>query len=340
MKAYTLKKSGKPEVLQISDIPEPVPGPGEVKVRLFYAGLNYAEVLSRIGLYGWAPKRPYIPGMEGVGEIVAVGDSVPAQRIGEKVVVGAQYGCYAEYICVSTGQALPIIPELDIIENAGLLVNYMTAWVALIRLGRLAEGETALITAAGGGVGTAAIQIARHCGAQVYGMAGSDEKVAFIQSLGARKGYNYQVSGIFDALKKDTHGLDVVLEMVGGEVYRSALSILNPFGRMVVMGYASLELKYWNPMSVWRAWRGIPRVSIPDLSERSAGVMSSHLGYLLKMPDLLRNIYDEMIRFVKTHQIKPVIDRVFNFDQLPEAHRYMEARRQKGKVLIKIHKFE
>jgi len=336
VKAYLLKKSGKPGVLKISEVPEPLAMQREVMVRLHYAGINYSEILSRKGLYGWAPRRPYIPGMEGVGEIVAVGESVPNKRVGEKVIVGAQHGCYAEYISVPEDQVLPVVTELTLKENAAILVNYLTAWIALIKLGRLQKGEKVLITVAAGGVGTAAVQIARHIDAQVYAMVGSDEKRAFIESLGARKGYNYQDLGIFDEVRKDTGGADVVLEMYGGKVYHNSRKLLNPFGRIVVMGYASLALNYWNPLSVWRAWRGIPRVSISELSEQSTGVMSGHLGYLLYKPELLRNIYEEMMVFIKENRIKPVIDRVYTFEELPAAHRYIEARRQKGKVVIDI----
>ena len=335
MRAYILNRSGRPHVLRLTQVAESEPGPGQVKVRLARIGLNYSEILSRKGLYGWVPKRPYIPGMEGAGEIIAVGSSVPESRIGEKVIVGAQYGCYAEFICVNADQALSVIPGLTLEENAAVLVNYLTAWVALVRLGRLQPGETVLITAAAGGVGSAAIRIAGLLGAKVSGMAGSGEKVKFIESLGAN-GYDYTSRNIFTAVENDTGGLDVVLEMYGGNVYKQALRLLNPFGRMVVMGYASLDYHIWNPMSIWRAWRGIPRVSVPDLSEQSAGVMSAHLGYLLKKPDLLRNIYRELYEFLVRHHIRPVIDRVFDFGELPVAHRYIEERRQKGKVLIKI----
>jgi len=335
MRAYLLKRSGKPETLRLSTVPEPEPGPGEVKVRLTCAGLNYSEILSRRGLYGWAPKRPYIPGMEGAGEITAVGSSVPESRIGEEVMVGAQYGCYAEFICVNADQALPVIPGFTMEENAAVLVNYLTAWVALVRLGRLQPGETVLITAAAGGVGSAAIRIASILGAKVFAMAGSGEKVRFIESLGAR-GYDYTNRDIFAAVENDTGGLDVVLEMYGGDVYKNALRLLKPFGRMVVMGYASLDYNFWNPLSVWRAWRGIPRVSVSDMSEQSTGVLSAHLGYLLKKPDLLRNIYGELREFLVKHHIRPVIDSTFDFGELPAAHRYMEERRQKGKVIVKI----
>jgi NADPH:quinone reductase-like Zn-dependent oxidoreductase len=335
MKAYMLNRSGRPDVLRLTEVPEPVPESGEVKVRLAFAGLNYSEILSRKGLYGWVPKRPYVPGMEGAGEIIAVGSSVPESLIGEKVMVGAQYGCYAEFICVKADQALPVISDFTMQESAAVLVNFLTAWVALVRLGRLQPGETVLITAAAGGVGSAAIRIAGLLGAKVSGMAGSGEKVKFIESLGAN-GYDYTSRNIFTAVENDTGGLDVVLEMYGGDVYIQALRLLNPFGRMVVMGYASLDYHIWNPISIWRAWRGIPRVSVPDLSEHSTGVLSSHLGYLLKNPDLLRNIYGELRDFLVRHNIRPVIDRVFGFDELPAAHRYMEERRQKGKVLIRI----
>lgn len=335
MKAYLLEKSGGPQTMRLSEVADPQPGDDEVVVRLHYTGINYAEILSRKGLYGWAVKRPYVLGMEGAGVIAAAGSAVDPARVGERVMVGAQYGCYAEKVRVKAMQAIPAPESLSMAESAAFLVNFMTAWVSLFPLGKLQAGEAVLVTAAAGGVGTAAVQLAARHGARVYGLAGSAEKIDFLKSLGATGAFNYRQSDCFDYLRKDSGGIDVALEMVGGEVFRQTFELLNPFGRLVVAGFASLDLQKWNPISWWRTWRAIPRVSLSRMAPQSVAVMATHLGYLLKDPARMMAIYDDLKIFVERHGIKPVVGEVFPFDRAGDAHAFIEARRSIGKVLLK-----
>ena len=161
MKSYILRKYGAPNVLNIEDSPEPVPGTEEIRVKIEKLGLNYAEVQSRKGLYGWAPKLPYTLGMEAIGTVDMIGKSVKNKKVGEKVIVGCQYGTYAEKIVIPERQALPPINSFSDDENTAFPVNYLTAWVALMKIARLKSNDTVLIHAAAGGVGTAAVQIAK-----------------------------------------------------------------------------------------------------------------------------------------------------------------------------------
>ncbi len=337
MKAIVLSKTGGPEVLVPIDVKELEPGIGEVLVKINYAGINYAEILSRKGLYGWALQRPYILGMEASGIIDELGSGVGNLKIGQKVMVGTKCGTYAEQIVVPEERAVPALENFSMEENASFLVNYMTAWVSLIKMAKISPGDKVLVTAAGGGVGTAAVQLASHLGCSVYGMAGSEEKIELIKSLGALDGYNYRDPNCFQDLLENTGGVDVVIEMVGGEVFKKSLDVLNPFGRLVVAGFASLDLKRWNPLSWIKTWRDIPRVNIGKLAQKSAAVMSSHLGYLLEEePEQMENILSDLMDFVKKHDIRPVIGKVFPFDDAPQAHRYIESRKSYGKVLLKI----
>jgi NADPH:quinone reductase-like Zn-dependent oxidoreductase len=335
MKAAVLHRTGRPGVLQVSDVPEPVPGPGEVRVHLGYSGINYAEVLSRKGLYVWAPKRPYILGMEGAGVIDGVGDGVDPARVGREAMVGTQYGCYAEKVVVPEERAIPAIESFTLEENAAFPVNYMTAWVALAELARVAEGEKVLVTAAAGGVGTAAVQLAARYGCEVYGLVGSREKLDLVRSLGAREVLSYRDSDCFERLRAVSGGVDVVLETVGGRVYRESQSLLNPFGRLVVAGFASLDLKRWNPLSWWRTWRDLPRAKVGELAEASTGVMATHLGYLLNEPARLQAIFERLRAFVSDKGIKPVVGKIFPFEDVAEAHAFVESRRSVGKVLLR-----
>jgi len=315
------------------DAPRPEPADGQVCIEVHYVGLNYAEILSRKGLYGWAVKRPYILGMECSGVIESTGPGVPQSRVGERVMVGAQYGSYAEYMTVSEDQTMPAVPEFNLAENAAFPVNYLTAWVGLVELARIHPGDRVLVTAAAGGVGTAVVQIASTLGCRVTGVVGSEEKYRFVKSNGAHDVMTYN-----DLLSRaaETSNYSVAIEVVGGAVYRRALKLLRPYGRMVLLGYASLDLKFLNPISWYRALRDIPRVRIMNLVQQSVGIFSSHLGYLFKNRELMKKTFTNLKAFVSENKIRPCIDKIFDFDQAAQAHAYFESRKNRGKILLKV----
>lgn len=336
MRAIVLERHGGPEVLRVREVPDPVPGAGEVRVRVEAIGVNYAEILSRKGLYGWAPAMPYTMGMEATGTIDAVGAGVEGRAAGERVIVGAQHGAYAERVVVPERQALPAVPGYSTEENAAIAVNYLTAWVALMEMARLRPTDRVLVTAAAGGVGTAAVQIATRFGCATVGLAGSDAKLDQIRALGAESAVNYRRAD-FEARLQEAAGpgrFDVVLEVVGGEVFRAVWPVLAPFGRVVVAGFASLALQKWNPLSWLRTWRDLPRADIRALAPASAGLMATHVGYLLDDPPRLARVWGELIAFVAAHGIRPVVGATFPFDQMAQAHRLMEARNSVGKIVV------
>ena len=338
MRAIVLERHGGPEVLRVREIPDPAPGAGEVRVRVEAIGVNYAEVLSRKGLYGWAPGMPYTPGMEAAGTIDALGAGVEGRSIGERVLVGTQYGAYAEKLVVPERQALPAVPGFSTEENAAIGVNYLTAWVALMEMARLRPTDRVLVTAAAGGVGTAAVQIATRFGCATVGLAGSDAKLDRIRALGAEAAVNYRGAGFKARLREaaGSEGFDVVLEVVGGDVFRAVWPVLAPFGRVVVAGFASLALQKWNPLSWLRTWRDLPKASIQSLAPASAGFMATHLGYLLADPPRLARVWGELMAFVAAHGIRPVVGATFSFGEMAEAHRFMESRQSVGKIVVRM----
>ena len=338
MKAFLLRRHGGPDKLTLADLPDPQPGPGQVRIRVEAVGLNYAEVLSRKGLYGWAPKMPYVPGMEAAGHIDAVGDGVDPARVGARVVAGAKYGAYAEFLVVRDVQALPAVAEWSMEETAAFPVTWMTAWVSLMEMGRIRPSDRVLVSPAGGGVGTAAVQIASRFGCDVLALAGSDDKLDRVRALGAQATVNYRRPGWREALAREaaTRTVDVALEMVGGEVFRAANDTLAPFGRVVVAGYAELDYTLWNPVSAWRAWRGMPRMSLDRMLKRSNGILSTHLGYLLRDPAIMGRLWPELVAFTGRHGIRPVVGHVLPFRDMPEAHRLMESRASYGKIVLKV----
>ena len=323
--------------MRISEVPAPSPGAGEVRVRIEAIGVNYAEVLSRKGLYGWAPRLPYTLGMEATGTIDALGADVHGRVLGEQVIVGTQYGAYAEQVVVPERQALRALPHFTTEENAAFAVNYCTAWVSLMQMARLRPSDRVLVTAAAGGVGTAALQIATRFGCTTVGLAGSDAKLETIRALGGQAALNYRRADFPDQLRAiaGSEKFDVIVEMVGGEVFRAMWPVLAPFGRMVVAGFASLALQKWNPLSWLRTWRDLPKADIRSLAPGSHGFMGTHIGYLLDDPPRLARVWNELTTFAVAHDIRPIVGQVFRFDQMPDAHRLMESRQSVGKIVVR-----
>jgi NADPH:quinone reductase-like Zn-dependent oxidoreductase len=337
MRAIPLDRTGPPSVLRVQAMADPVPRYGEVVVRIRRIGINYAEILSRKGLYGWAPRRPYIPGMEASGEIESTGPGVDHALAGKRVIVAAQYGCYAERIAVPLEHALMAIDDFSIEENAAFAVNYMTAWIALFEMARLRPADTVLVTAAAGGVGTAAVQLASAFGCRVLGAVGSAAKIDTVRPLGASHAFEY--TALEDEVRHatDGRGVDVALELVGSGVYRTAYRSLAPLGRVVIAGFASRPaLQRWNPLSWYRTWRAMPKPYLMEMLQRSLAVASTHIGYLLPERELVQSLWSDLTKFRAAHGIRPIIGAQFDFDEMPQAHAFIESRRSVGKVIVRI----
>ncbi len=330
VRAVVLTRYGGPEVLRISEVPAPQPQPGEVRVRIRVVGINFAEVLSRRGLYKWAPRLPYILGMEGFGEIDALGEGVTAHRLGDPVIVGTQFGTYAEFICVPADRALPAPRGFSPAESAAFAAGHLTAWIGLMEMARLRPSDTLLVTSAAGGVGSAAVQIGARFGARVIGAAGKGKQDA-VRALGAALALDYDAPGWDSALGE----VDVVLEMTGGAVYRAALRHLAPMGRIVLAGASAAMPRSRNPLALLAALRDLPRARLFDMLRRSYGIMSFHVGWLLDAGAVQRQ-WRELVAFTEEHGIRPVIAQELAFDEIADAHRLLEERRNVGKVVVRI----
>ena len=336
MKAYLFKSPGGINKLQLTEVPKPEIGPDEVLIKVKAIGINYAEVLSRKGQYSWAPKRPYVPGMEAVGEVVQVGSEVTNCMVGDRVIMGAQYGAYAEFMKSKSHLVFPIPLGWTWQQGAAFLVNYITVWVALFKLGKLSVGEKVLVQAAAGGVGTAAVQLASKFGAKVAGTASKKEKLELIKSLGAQLAINYQNEDFEEVIRNEWTNIDVCLEVVGGEVFKKSKLLLAPFGRMVVTGYASIPLKKWQPWTWWPAWRDAPKAGVMELAIQSQSLAATHIGYLTTKPEVTRSVWTELMAFTHLHGIVPVIGKEYEFEELPQAHAFLESRESVGKVVVKM----
>ena len=237
MKAVVLTGTGGPEVLQVRELPDPAVGPGEVRIAVKAAGINFADTMARVGLYPDAPKPPCVLGYEVAGEVESVGEGVTSHKAGDRVVAGTRFGGQAELVTVPEAQALPLPERLSFEQGAAFPVNYGTAYAALVVMGGLSEGERVLIHAAAGGVGISATQIARNVGAEIFGTA-SPAKHDAIRAQGVEHAIDYRNQDFEAEVMRITggEGVDLVIDALGPTSFRKDYRLLRPGGRLVMYG--------------------------------------------------------------------------------------------------------
>jgi NADPH:quinone reductase-like Zn-dependent oxidoreductase len=331
MKAIVLNKTGGVDVLRVSEVPDPEIGANDCLVRIQFAGVNYADILSRQGLYNWAGKRPYILGLESSGIVEKVGAGVTKFKVGDGVVIGSKQGNYAELIARNENEILPAPEGFSFEQMACLCGNWMTAWAALFELARVRQGEVALIHSGAGGVGIAAIQLALAAGMKVYATASSEKKLDYIRTLGATP-LSYDN---FDQILHKENPADFILESIGGSVHNRSLKILAPLGRMVSIGASAIKVNKWNPFSWYKAWRDYPKISRNEL--QSQAYMTLHIGFLLEdHKERIVPMWDRMIRFMQEHNLRPLLQEtaVYPMSKAGEVHQMIDSRRNIGRLLL------
>jgi NADPH:quinone reductase-like Zn-dependent oxidoreductase len=327
-------------VLAERDETLPEPGPGEIHLRVRAAGVNFADLLQRVGLYGKVPELPYAPGFEVAGTVAGVGPDVVGWKEGDRAAAVLRFGGYARDVVVPADQAFPFPESLDPVEAAGVPVVFLTGWVCLFETGHARPGDTALILGAGGGVGTAAVQLAVDRGLKVYGTAGTPEKRSFVvDELGAEACFDSRGPWAQDLERAlgSGKGLDIVLDPVGGEATTSARKLLNPLGRLVFYGMSQAmpgNKRSW----LKAAWARFKTPSIHPLSlvVPNQGVFGVHLLYLKEKDALLPPAMEEVFQGIVAGRWKPILDRTFPLtrDGAVEAHRFLHDRKNLGKVVL------
>lgn len=251
MKAIQFKQYGSPDVLRVINLARPVPKKKDVLIKVEAIGVNYADTARREGAYVVDTPLPFIPGSEVAGEVVELGEEVEGIKVGMKVVtlLGSHRATgYAEYTLADSRGLIPLPDGVDLKQAAALPLQGLTAYHILKTMGRIEKGETVVVHAAAGGVGTLAVQLAKKFGANVIATASSDEKLAIAKRLGADVLINYTEAGWQNKVMEETkHGADVILEMVGGSIFYDSLHCLAPFGRLVFYGMASGQPVKFNP---------------------------------------------------------------------------------------------
>lgn len=323
MKAWRVKELGDPnEALALEDMEDPSPESGEVIVEVEAAAMNFFDILLCKGEYQEKPDLPFTPGAEVSGTIVTVGDGVELES-GRRVIATPPLprGGFAERVAVPASAVYPIPDEMPATDAAAMHIVYQTAYFALHRRAGLKEGETVLVHAGAGGVGSAAIQLARAAGARVLATAGGEEKVGICRDLGAEVAIDYKEEDFIGTVKEatDGRGADVVFDPVGGDVFDGSRRCVAFEGRIVVIGFAGGR---------------IPEAPANHLLVKNYSVLGLHWGLYGKvMPYLIRETHEELTRLYERGDIKPLIYKEFPFEEVPEALEMLGSRGTYGKLV-------
>ncbi|MCS6860456.1 MAG: NADPH:quinone oxidoreductase family protein [Abditibacteriales bacterium] len=320
MKAIIVHAFGEPEVMKYEDAPLPAVGAGQLLVRVEAAGVNYADTLARRGRYG-SGRLPFTPGFEVCGIVEAVGAGVQGFRVGQRVM-GIGSAGYAEYCVMSADTALAVPEKWTPAEGAAFPVQFLTAYFALKGAGgEVKPGQSVLVHAAAGGVGTAAVQMAKIMGAKVFATASADEKLAKVKQLGADVCINYAREDFVPIVKAHTNGrgVDVIVETVGGEVFEKNFECLAALGRVVVAGCASGDAR---------------SVSGIQLLAQGHTVAGLNLRYFATQPDLMQEALTTMFGWIQADVMRPIVGESHPLRDAAEAHRRMEARQTFGKIVL------
>jgi NADPH2:quinone reductase len=325
MRAVEVSTPGGPEVLKAVERPVPAPKPHEILIKVAAAGVNRPDVLQRQGHYPVPPDASDLPGLEVAGEVAAVGASAKMWKVGDKVCALVHGGGYAEYCVAPEVTALPVPKGLSFIEAASLPETFFTVWGNVYDRAKLAPGESLLVQGGSSGIGVTAIQMAKATGNRVFATAGSDEKCAACVRLGAEKAFNYKTQDWAEGVKAATggKGVNVILDMVGGDYFPKELKSLADDGRLVFIAFLR------GPKT---------ELDINELMRRRLTVSGSTLrprtvdfkGYLAK------NLREKIWPLIDAGKIKPEIFKTFPLAQASEAHRLMESSQHIGKLVLTL----
>jgi synaptic vesicle membrane protein VAT-1 len=339
MRAVVLTGHGGPEVLQVQERPDPPVGPGEVRIDVKAAGINFADTMARVGLYPDAPKPPCVLGYEVAGEVESVGAGVDSPKVGDKVMAGTRFGGQAELVTVPADQALPLPDGFSFEQGAAFPVNYATAYVALVIMGGLRRGERVLIHAAAGGVGISATQIARLRGAEIFGTA-SPSKHEAIKEQGVDHPIDYRGKDFEQEVNRITggEGVDVVIDALGPTSFRKDYRLLRQGGRLIMYGASELATEKGRSIpTLARSLLSMPMTTMPWW--KSLSIMNENKGVfgLNMLTWMDREGLDRVIESMSEElegKIEPVVAETFPFDRAGDAHTFITERRNIGKVVL------
>jgi len=336
MRQIVTTANGDIDVLKVQEKPDPTPRDDEVVIRVRAAGLNFADILARQGLYPDGPPKPCVMGYEVSGVVDSVGKDVNSSFVGKSVVAMTRFGGQSEMIAVKATQMFEKPEQLTFEQAAAIPVNYLTAYALLVVMGSLHEGESVLIHNAGGGVGLAALDIAKKLGAVTYGTA-SQGKHKFLTDRGLDHPIDYRNQDWQPQLMQLTngHGVDLIVDPIGGAHWKKSYNALRSTGRLGMFGVSTASANgISGKLKMLKAVVQMPRFHPLGLLNKNRGVFGLNLGHMWHEPEKVALWMRDILRGVDEEWINPHVDQAFSFDDVGKAHRRLEERKNIGKVVL------
>ena len=339
MRALVITEHGPPEVLKVLERPEPVAGPGEVRIAVKAAGLNFSDLLARVGMYPDAPKPPCVIGYEVAGDVESVGEGVESVKPGDRVISGSRFGGQAELVVAAEGNIVPLPDDWSYEKGAALPVVYSTAYAGMIRYGNVHSGERVLIHAAAGGVGIAATQIGKHLGAELFGTASASKHDA-IREQGIEHAIDYHSQDVVKEIRRITGAkrpLDLVMDAIGGNSLRRSYSLLRAGGRLVAFGIS--EGGGGERREIGKALKMFattPIVPVLMMMRDSKSVIGLNMLTIWDEHGSLDEFITPLVDLMENGVIDPVVSEAFPLEKAADAHRYMGERKNIGKVVLTL----
>jgi NADPH:quinone reductase-like Zn-dependent oxidoreductase len=338
VRALVITQHGPPEVLKVLERPDPEPGPGEVRVAVKAAGINFADLLARVGMYPEAPKPPCVIGYEVAGDVESVGDGVESVKPGDRVIAGTRFNGQAELAIAREHDVIPLPEAWSYEKGASLVVVYATAYAGMIRYGNVQAGERVLIHAAAGGVGIAATQIGKHLGAELFGTASASKHDA-IRGFGVEHAIDYHSQDPVAEIRRITgekKPLDLVMDAIGGNSFRKSWSLLRAGGRLVAFGVS--ESGGGERREIGKALKMLatsPLFPVLSMMRDSKSVIGLNM---LALQDAkgLGDYTQPLTELMQQGVIDPVVAESFPLDHAADAHRYLSERKNVGKVVLTL----
>lgn len=336
MKEVVITRAGGPEVLRLQERPTPTPAQGQVRITVKAAGINFADILARKGLYPDSPPLPCVVGYEVAGVIDATGEGVAPALRGKEVIALTRFKGYADTVIISADQIVPKPDRLSFEEAAAIPVTYVTAWQLLVVMGGLKKGERVLIHNAGGGVGLAALDIALHCGAETIGTA-SGWKHPELKKRGYHELIDYRTGDWTAGVMSLTgnRGVELVIDPLGGAHWKKSYRVLRPTGRLGMFGVSTvLDTGFGGKLRFLKMAAQMPWFNPISLMNANRSVFGVNVGHLWKEGEKVRAWLEEIMRGANDGWVRPVVARTFPLAEAAQAHEFIENRQNIGKVIL------
>ena len=331
-----ITRHGGPEVLHVRETAEPQLKSGDVLIDVKYSGINFADLLMRMGLYPSAPKPPFTPGYEVSGVIAKVGSTENNELLGKSVAALTKFGGYSSKVVVKKDRLIALPDGIDMAQAAAMPVVYLTSYVMLSLQAHLQKDEWVLIHNIGGGVGLAAVELSKMIGANIIGTA-SVGKHDRLREKGIHHLIDYNTEDFVARVKEITEGkgVDVIIDPIGGENLKKSYKALGSFGRLVVFGFSKAASgPRRKVLHLLKEYIKTPKFSPIQLMGHNKGVFGCHLGMVMDRQELLQECMQKLMSYFQSGDINPHVDRVFPLNRVTDAHQYIMDRRNFGKVLL------